>query len=331
MADGAARPPSHGNKPVSGPTAGRLGNWLEDYLDHLGVERGLSPNTVAAYRRDLTRYLRHLSSRGIDDPSRITTADVTSFEEELSRGDASHKALAPSSVGRAVVAVRMFHGFAAREGLVDHNVAAALHPPRAGKRLPKALGVDEVARLIDSIERQTPIGLRDAALFEVLYGTGARISEALSLDVDDLTRVLVDPDGPLRVVGKGNKERVVPLGSYARSAVQAWLVRGRPALAERAREFTPALFLNTRGARLSRQSAWEALRTRARQAGITADIGPHSLRHSFATHLLDGGADIRVVQELLGHASVSTTQIYTEVTAQQLREVYSSSFPRAHD
>lgn len=307
----------------------RLADWLEDYLDHLSVERGLSLNTVAAYRRDLRRYVDHLRARGIASPEQITTGDVAGFEESLARGDSHHRPLAAASIGRAVVAVRTFHAFAAREGMVTTNVAAPLHPPHPGKRLPKALSVHEVSQLIDSIERDTPIGLRDAALCELLYATGARISEALSLDVDELTRVLCDPQSSLRVIGKGNKERVVPLGSYARDAVDAWLVRGRPALASHAKKFTPALFLNTRGARLSRQSAWELLRTRAAKASIDTEIGPHSLRHSFATHLLDGGADIRVVQELLGHASVSTTQIYTEVTAQQLREVYASSFPRA--
>lgn len=312
-------------------TRDALSDWLESYLDHLSIERGLSVNTISAYRRDLNRYLDHLRGLGRARPREITSSDITSFEQRLAGGDNEHVPLAASSVGRAVVAVRTFHAFALSEGLVGDDVASGLHPPTAGKRLPRTLTIQEVTRLIESVEHDSAVGLRDAALLEMLYGTGARISEVLGLDVDELTRALAEPETGLRVTGKGNKQRMVPLGSHAASAVDAWLVRGRPALAARAKNFTAALFLNTRGARLSRQSAWEILRTRAGRAGITADIGPHSLRHSFATHLLEGGADIRVVQELLGHASVSTTQIYTEVTAQQLREVYASSFPRARD
>lgn len=306
-----------------------LHDWVEGYLDHVSVERGLSANTVAAYRRDLSRYSDYLRGRGITGPDQVSAAVLADYEQLLARGDERHRPLAPASVARAVVAVRSLHGFALTEGLSPEDVSALIRPPRPGRRLPRTLTVDQVSRLIDSIERETPVGLRDAALLELLYGTGARISEALAWDVDDLTRVLADPDAGLRVTGKGNKQRVVPLGGYARRAVDAWLVRGRPALAARARRATPALLLNTRGNRLSRQSAWEVLQTRARAAGITEQIGPHSLRHSFATHLLEGGADVRVVQELLGHASVTTTQIYTEVTAQHLREVYASAHPRA--
>jgi len=309
--------------------ADTLRDWVEGYLDHLGVERGLAANTIAAYRRDLSRYTDYLRARGIGGPAQVSAAVLADYEQHLSAGDEEHRPLAPSSVARAVVAVRSLHGFAATEGLVAEDVSSAIRPPKPGRRLPRTLTTEQVAALIDAVERETPVGLRDAALLELLYGTGARISEALAWDVDDLTRVLDDPDAGLRVVGKGNKQRIVPLGGYARQAVDAWLVRGRPALAARARQATPALLLNTRGARLSRQSAWEILQTRARAAGITEQIGPHSLRHSFATHLLEGGADVRVVQELLGHASVTTTQIYTEVTAQHLREVYASAHPRA--
>ncbi|WP_316668797.1 site-specific tyrosine recombinase XerD [uncultured Propionibacterium sp.] len=306
-----------------------LRDWVEGYLDHLSVERGLSANTVAAYRRDLNRYADYLRSTGIDGPAQVSPAVLAGYEQTLARGDEDHRPLAPASVARAVVAVRNLHGFAVAEGLSPQDVSASIRPPKPGKRLPRTLAADQVAALIDSVERTAPVGLRDAALLELLYGTGARISEALAWDVDDLTRVLEDPDAGLRVVGKGNKQRVVPLGGFARRAVEAWLVRGRPALAAKASRATPALLLNTRGNRLSRQSAWEILQTRARAVGITDQIGPHSLRHSFATHLLEGGADVRVVQELLGHASVTTTQIYTEVTAQHLREVYAGAHPRA--
>ncbi len=306
-----------------------LRDWVEGYLDHLSVERGLSANTLAAYHRDLERYTGHLRARGITDPARVDRAVLADYEQTLAAGDEEHGPLAPASVARAVVAVRSLHAFAAAEGLAPDDAAASLRPPRPGRRLPRTLTVDQVSTLIDSVERETPVGLRDGALLELLYGTGARISEALAWDVDDLTRVLDDPDAGLRVVGKGNKERLVPLGGYARRAVEAWLVRGRPVFAARAAGATPALLLNTRGARLSRQSAWEILQRRARAAGITERIGPHSLRHSFATHLLEGGADVRVVQELLGHASVTTTQIYTEVTVGHLREVYASAHPRA--
>jgi integrase/recombinase XerD len=198
--------------------------------------------------------------------------------------------------------------------------------PKLGRHLPKALSIEQVQRLLDGIERETPVGLRDGALLELLYGTGARISEAVGLDVDDVVGALADPDAGVRLIGKGDKQRLVPLGSYARAALEAWLVRGRPAMV---RVATPALFLNARGGRLSRESAWAILRRRAQQAGLEVAVSPHSLRHSFATHLLDGGADVRVVQELLGHASVATTQIYTLVTVEHLREVYQTAHPRA--
>ncbi len=302
---------------------------VKGYLDHLIVERGLSRNTVAAYRRDLTRYAAWLTARGIDEIAQVKAPDIEAFQMSLALGDAEHRRLATSSVARMIVAVRALHSFAASEALTADNAAAEVSPPVIGKRLPKTLSVEDVRRLLDGIDRSTPIGLRDGALLELLYGTGARISEVTDLDVDDLTRTLLDPEMGLRLIGKGDKQRVVPLGSYARGALDAWLVRGRPALIEAAGRATAALFVNTRGKRLSRQSAWGIIRMRAEQAGISGEISPHSLRHSFATHLLDGGADVRVVQELLGHASVTTTQIYTEVTVEHLREVYRSAHPRA--
>ncbi|GAA4888858.1 site-specific tyrosine recombinase XerD [Tessaracoccus lubricantis] len=295
----------------------------DDYLNHVRAERGLATNTVAAYRRDLARYLGFLEARGIRSVGEVTPVEITEFIRELSAGQAR------SSVARHVVSVRTFHQFCAEEGLAPSNPAAEVSPPKLEQRLPKALSVDEVSRILDAPDRTEVTGLRDAALLELLYGTGARVSEVCGLDVDDVTAALSDPDGGIRLLGKGGKDRVVPLGSYAAKAVSAYLVRARPALAQAARRHTPALLLNQRGARLSRQSAWAVLQRAAEGAGIDADVSPHSLRHSFATHLLDGGADLRVVQELLGHSSVATTQIYTLVTIEHLREVHAAAHPRA--
>lgn len=298
------------------------------YLDHLGVERGASPHTIAGYRRDLGRYVGFLAERGIIEPRQISESDITDFAAWLRTGDAARVGLAASSVARAVVAVRSLHRFAAEES-GEANPAAGVSPPQQRRRLPKALPIDAVQRLLDSPDRSTPAGLRDAALLELLYGTGARISEVVSLDVDDLRPALADPDAGLRLFGKGRKERLVPLGSYARAAVETWLVRGRPGWAAKSAHGTPALLLGVRGERLSRQSAWQVLQRHAAVAGIAGQVSPHTLRHSYATHLLDGGADVRVVQELLGHASVTTTQLYTLVTVEHLREVFLSSHPRA--
>jgi integrase/recombinase XerD len=298
---------------------------VEAYLDHLAVERGLSANTLLSYRRDLRRYVGALAAQGIEQLDAVSENDVAGFLARLREGDDDHPPLAASSAGRAVVAVRGLHRFAHREGLTTSDPAREVKPPVAGRRLPKALAVDEVERLLEAAGfDQTPLALRDRALLEVLYGTGARISEAVGLSVDDLDR----GTGLVRLDGKGGKQRMVPVGSYARRAVEAYLVRGRPALAANGAG-TGALFLNARGGRLSRQSAWTVLRAAADKAGLTARVSPHTLRHSFATHLLDGGADVRVVQELLGHASVTTTQIYTLVTVDRLREVYATAHPRA--
>jgi integrase/recombinase XerD len=300
----------------------------QTYLDHLAVERGLAANTLSSYRRDLRRYLAHLAGRDIDAPGAVGEADVSAFLVALREGDEEHPPLAANSAARAVVAVRGFHRFLLREGLVTVDAARGVRPPSPPKRLPKAISVQEVEALLAAAGAdETPRALRDRALLELLYGCGARISEAVGLDVDDLD---VDPagSGTVRLLGKGSKERVVPVGSYAREAASAYLVRGRPALAASG-SGSPALFLNARGGRLSRQSAWTVLRAAAERAGLRREISPHTLRHSFATHLLDGGADVRVVQELLGHASVTTTQVYTLVTVDRLREVYATSHPRA--
>ena len=295
------------------------------FLDHLAVERGVAGNTLMSYRRDLDRYVAYLDQRGIDSVATVDAATVSAFLGYLRGGDDEHMALSASSAARAVVAVRGLHRFALRDGLVEQDVARAVRPPAPPRRLPKAISVDDVERLLTAAGfDQTPLAVRDRALLEVLYATGARISEAVGLAVDD-----VDLAGrTVLLAGKGGKQRRVPLGSYAAAAVDAYLVRVRPDLASKGRG-TPALFLNARGGQLSRQSAWTVLRTAADKAGLAAGISPHTLRHSFATHLMEGGADVRVVQELLGHSSVTTTQIYTLVTVDQLREVYAAAHPRA--
>jgi integrase/recombinase XerD len=305
-----------------------LSEAVAAFLDHLTVERGASPHTVAAYRRDLARYVTYLAGQGVSRVEEVSAGLVAGFPGHLRAGE-SRAAPAASSVARAVVAVRSFHAFVALDAPGTDNPAAGVSPPKQPRRLPHALPLDAVQALLAAPDCTTASGLRDAALLELLYGTGARISEAVGLDVDDVTGQLADEDAGLRLFGKGRKERMVPLGSYARAALAAYLVRGRPVLIGKARRPGPALFLNARGARLSRQSAWQVVQTQARAAGIAADVGPHTLRHSFATHLLDGGADVRVVQELLGHASVTTTQVYTLVTAEHLREVFLAAHPRA--
>ena len=298
---------------------------VRGYLDHLAVERGLAANSLASYRRDLRRYVRFLNDRGIREPAAIGEAEVSAFLRSLREGDAEHRSLGPSSAARAVVAVRGLHRFLHREGFSTLDPAGGVRPPTPPRRLPKAIPLEQVEQLLAAATADgAALALRDRALLEVLYGTGARISEAVGLDRDDLDL----EGGTVLLRGKGGKQRVVPVGSYAREAVESYLVRSRPQLAATGPS-TPALFLNARGGRLSRQSAWTVLRTVAGRAHLATHISPHTLRHSFATHLLDGGADVRVVQELLGHASVTTTQIYTLVTVDRLREVYAAAHPRA--
>ncbi len=339
--------------PVLPDPSAELSAALRGYLDHLAVERGVARNTLLSYRRDLRRYLIFLALSGRTRVDEITSADVSEFLATLRMGTDGHPALAASSAARAVVAARGWHRFLLAEGTVTADASRDVHPPAPAKRLPKALPVDTIARLLEAASGDDPRGLRDRALLELLYATGARISEAVGLDVDDVDDLgrrvgpgtagvgpadnAAAPDQSLvsvvRLRGKGSKERMVPVGSYAIAALQAYLVRGRPALASAGRS-RGALFLNNRGGRLSRQSAWQVLQDTAERAGIRAGdngtgISPHTLRHSFATHLLEGGADVRSVQELLGHASVTTTQIYTLVTVDSLREVYATSHPRA--
>jgi integrase/recombinase XerD len=318
------------------------------------VERGLAVHTLVAYRRDLLRYEATLAARGRTVIGEVTTDDVAAFLAGLREGDDGHLPLAASSAGRAVVAVRGLHAFAAAEGLAGSDPASLVHPPASPRKLPRAIGVAEVERLIAAAggggDGDALRPLRDQALLELLYGTGARISEAVGLDVDDLGFLAVAASAPearagpagaalagpqpppatVRLAGKGGKDRVVPVGRYAREALESYLVRARPTLAAAARQASasPAVFLNARGGRLTRQGAWGVLKAAADRAGL-GGVSPHTLRHSYATHLLDGGADVRVVQELLGHASVTTTQIYTMVTVDKLREVYSAAHPRA--
>ena len=314
-----------GSGSVTDASGARIDRTVRGYLDHLAVERGLAANTLAAYRRDLGRYRAWLLQNEITTLDAVQSSDVSGFAAYLREGDQEHPALSTTSAARIVVAVRGLHRFAVREGIVATDAAGDVRPPAPGKRLPKALDVADVERLLDAaLHDDSPLALRDRALLEFLYGTGARISEALALDVDD-----IDPDTrAVRMTGKGGKDRVVPLGSYALGAIDAYRVRARPVLAT-AGKGNSRLFLNSRGGSLSRQSAWAILRACAERAKIDAAISPHTLRHSFATHLLDGGADVRVVQELLGHASVTTTQVYTLVTVDKLREVYTTSHPRA--
>lgn len=319
---------------ATGP-APQLEAAVRRYLDHLTVERGLAANTLASYRRDLRRYLRTLACRERPTLAAVTGDDVASFVVTLREGDTDHPPLGAGSAARAVAAVRGLHRFALREGYTSTDPAAGVRPPTPPRRLPKALSVREVEALLSaSGVGDTPLAFRDRALLELLYGTGARISEIVGMAVDD-----VDTEAKVvRLRGKGGKDRLVPMGSCAAAELDAYLVRARPALAHAGRGTGVAdradrtgripLFLNARGGRLSRQGAWGVLRTVAERAQVPA-VSPHTLRHSFATHLLDGGADVRVVQELLGHASVATTQVYTLVTVDKLREVYAAAHPRA--
>lgn len=293
---------------------------LDLYLRHVTIERGLSEHTIAAYRRDLDGYREWLEADGIGDTADITPAVIGRFITERSSAEPPP---ASTSLARLQSSVRGWHRFLAREGLEVDDPSGRLRPPKAPRRLPKALTIDQVERLLAAPSPEDPVGIRDRALLELLYATGARVSEAIGLDVDDLAHGDV-----LRLRGKGSKERIVPIGSFARDAVDAYLTRVRPGLAAKGRA-SSRLFLGARGAPLSRQSAWLIIRAAAEAAQITSEVSPHTLRHSFATHLLQGGADVRVVQELLGHASVATTQIYTHVSVDTLRDIYATSHPRA--
>ena len=304
---------------------------ISGYLDHLIVERGLADNSISSYRRDLRRYEEFCFSKDLIDPKQITSQNISDFLVQLRLGTEDHPALSATSAARTLIAVRGFHGFLAREGLTPSDPARAVKPPSATKQLPKALSFPEIEALLNAVgvDAQGDLSvlmIRDRALLELLYGTGARISELINLTVDEVTH-LSSQNPILRLHGKGDKQRLVPVGKPAMAALDAYLVRSRPVLAKSGKG-TPALFLNARGGKLSRQSAWQILQDAAERAGLAGKVSPHTMRHSFATHLLENGADVRVVQELLGHASVTTTQIYTMVTVDQLREVYATAHPR---
>lgn len=296
------------------------------FLDHMLVERGASEHTLGGYRRDLDRYRTYLGQIGRTHLEQVTATDIEAYLEQLRRGTDEVKPMAASSVSRMLSTVRGLHKFAASEGQVLDDVASRVRAPKTPGRLPKALSIGEVQKLIDTVptgEQAEVSDLRDRALVELLYSTGARVSEVTELNIDDLDR----DDGLVLLHGKGGKDRLVPVGGPAMDAVDAWLVRGRPTCV---RPKSPhSLLLNSLGRRLSRQSAGNILADLGKRAGLTGASSPHVLRHSFATHLLEGGADIRVVQELLGHSSVATTQVYTKVTAETLRTVWGQAHPRA--
>ncbi len=294
---------------------------VDQFLRHVTLERGLSENTVNAYRRDLTAYAVWLEAQGRTELEQVTTTDVSEYIASLRDRE---QPMSAASVSRALSSLRGLHKFQLEEGNLTEDVTRLQRPPKLGRRLPKAITVTEVEALLNAASGDEPTALRDRALLELLYATGARVSEIVDLDLDD---VIPDAD-MLRVIGKGNKQRLVPFGSYAKVALEAYLVRARPLLSSRGHA-TPALFLGARGGRLSRQHVWMIIQAAAEKAHLTAKVSPHTLRHSFATHLLAGGADVRSVQELLGHSSVATTQIYTQVTVDTLRESYLTAHPRA--
>ncbi|MDO4791429.1 MAG: site-specific tyrosine recombinase XerD [Buchananella hordeovulneris] len=326
VADAPATSVQDAPPPGVAATNGPLSRHIRLYLTHLRVERGLSENTLAAYARDLRRYDAFLAARGVDDVAALTWQDIEACVQACRLGSDGGRPLASSSAARFVASVRGLHRYLASEGDAPRDVSADVSRPVVPKSLPKALEIDAVEALLATAAAQPgAAGMRNSALLEFLYATGARISEAVGLDVDDVS--LTEPASVL-LRGKGRKERVVPVGSHAVAALRHYLTVGRPELAAKG-QGGPALFLNARGQRLSRQSAWAVLNGAATQAGLGEHVSPHVLRHSFATHILAAGADVRVVQELLGHASVTTTQIYTRVTAQTLREVYATSHPRA--
>lgn len=294
---------------------------IQDYLGYLVVERGASPKTIDAYRRDLGEYASVLAGRGVCAPDAVTREDVTAFITVLrARG------LAPASVQRKVAALKGFHKFLVRESITENHPTARLPLPKIPERLPDAVSIDDVTRLLEQPFPDTPAGLRDRAILEVLYGCGLRVSELVGLDLTSID----SEAGFLRVFGKGSKERLVPIGGVAQVALDAYLTHARPCLrpASTLRGVDPvAVFVNTRGGRLTRQSVFQLVRRYGSRVAL--DLHPHTLRHSFATHLLEGGADLRALQEMLGHSDISTTQIYTHVDRRHVREEYLSTHPRA--
>jgi integrase/recombinase XerD len=301
-----------------------VGKQVSRFLDYLAVERGLARNTLEAYGRDLARYSRYLQERGLNDASQADEPLVAGFVASLAGSEyAEGKRYRSSSVARALAAVRMFHLFLLREGDAVGNPSEAVVRPKVPRTLPRPLSLAEVEAILNAPGEADPAGIRDRAILETLYGAGLRISELVGLDVDELDL----DEGSVRVMGKGSKERMVPLGRFAVTALEDYLTRARPVLA--GSRSGAALFLNQRGGRLTRQGITKVLKGAAFRAGVTKRVTPHTLRHSFATHLLEGGADVRVVQELLGHATLATTQIYTLVTGERLRDEYFLAHPRA--
>lgn len=303
-------------------------NALQSFFDHLTIERGLSLNSISAYRRDLTKFSHFLAENSFDF-EKLTEREITDFEVWLKQAQ-----LSINSINRNISALKSFYKYAAQEFSIS-NPVSAVASSKVPRRLPKALTIKEVTSLIDATKREgDPISLRDHAIVELLYGTGARVSEIVGIDINDFVQGEVEGNSitTLKLRGKGSKERIVPLGSFAKSALDDYLVRSRPNLLTKSKSarVETALFLNQRGSRLSRQSAWQVISDAADATGLTGKVSPHVFRHSYATHLLDGGADIRVVQELLGHASVTTTQIYTLITIDKVREAYATAHPRAN-
>ncbi len=301
---------------------------LQSFIDHLTIERGLSLNSISAYRRDLAKFSHFLTENSLDYEN-LTESEITDFEVWLKQSQMS-----VNSINRNISALKSFYKYAAQE-FSTSNPVSAVASSKVPRRLPKALTIKEVTSLIDATKREgDPISLRDHAIVELLYGTGARVSEIVGIDINDFAQSEVEgnPITTLKLRGKGSKERIVPLGSFAKLALDEYLVRIRPKLLTKSKSarVETALFLNQRGSRLSRQSAWQVISDAADATGLAGKVSPHVFRHSYATHLLDGGADIRVVQELLGHASVTTTQIYTLITIDKVREAYATAHPRAN-
>jgi len=291
---------------------------IDQFLGYLAVERGLSKNTLEAYSRDLIRFMEHLEkAEGVGQWSEVTPSHIQSYMVRLAK-----MGLSPKSLARNLASLRSFFKYLMREKFIGSDPASLIKSPRSGRSLPKVMGRKDVEALIGAVSDSGPCGLRDKAMLELLYGTGVRVSELVDLDVDRVNMLV----GTLLVRGKGDKERVVPMGEYAIEALQSYLRSGRPALARG--KPSKALFLNRRGKRISRQAVWKILKAYASRAGLRESISPHVLRHSFATHMLEGGADLRAIQELLGHADISTTQIYTHVASSRLKEIHRKYHPR---
>ncbi len=291
---------------------------LSEFLNYLSVEKGVAANTLKAYERDLNSYLQFIAVRGIEDIDNLKRLDIIDFLSFLKKSGYS-----PSTISRKLAAIKSFHKFTVREGFVSKLPTSELHSPKLIKRLPIVLTVEEVTRILEQPKGYEPLTLRDKAILELMYATGMRVSELIGLDTDDIDK----ESGTVRCFGKGSKERYIPIGSYALEATNTYLERGRPRLIKKTRP--SALFLNARGKRLSRQGCWKIFKQYIEQSGISKKVYPHSLRHSFATHLLEAGADLRAIQEMLGHAFISTTQVYTKLTRQDLKEIYMETHPRA--